>query len=125
MPNSVGKPGGLSTMLVGIPGWGGSGDFLRLFLFLKKQSIVSLGKRGNLGWTHNAKSPMWEFVPLPNRHEYNWSSRRERDVSHGKRSIHWGRGYLDLSGNMLSTLQALRHFAQHLPSRNILFTSGM
>ena len=38
---------------------------------------------------------------------------------------HWGRGYLDFSGNMLSTLQALRHFAQHLPSRNILFTFGM
>ena len=40
-------------------------------------------------------------------------------------SSHWGRGYLDFGGNMLSTLQALRHFAQHLPSRNILFTSGM
>jgi hypothetical protein len=38
---------------------------------------------------------------------------------------HWGQGYLDFSGNMLSTLQALRHFAQHLPSRNILFTFGM
>jgi hypothetical protein len=38
---------------------------------------------------------------------------------------HWGRGYLDFGGNMLSTLQALRHFAQHLPSRNILFTFGM
>jgi hypothetical protein len=38
---------------------------------------------------------------------------------------HWGQGYLDFGGNMLSTLQALRHFAQHLPSRNILFTFGM
>ena len=38
---------------------------------------------------------------------------------------HWGQGYPDLSGNMLSTLQALRHFVQHLPSRNILFTFGM
>jgi hypothetical protein len=65
-------------MLVGIPGWGGSGDFLRLFLFLKKRSIVSSGKRGNLGWTHNAKSPMWEFVPVSNIHEYNWSDRRDR-----------------------------------------------
>jgi hypothetical protein len=36
-----------------------------------------------------------------------------------------GAGYLDFSGNMLSTLQALRHFAWHLPSRNILFTFGM
>jgi hypothetical protein len=46
---------------------------------------------------------------------YNWI-----DDAH-----HWGRGYLDFSGNMLSTLQALRHFAQHLPSRSILFTFGM
>ena len=59
MPSSVGKPGGLSAMLIAISGCGGSGDFLRLFLFLKKRSIVSSGKRGNLGWTHNAKSLMW------------------------------------------------------------------
>jgi hypothetical protein len=38
---------------------------------------------------------------------------------------HWGQGYLDFGGNMLSTLQALRHFAQHLPSRNVLFTFEM
>jgi hypothetical protein len=38
---------------------------------------------------------------------------------------HWGQGYLDFSWTMLSTLQALRHFAQHLPSRNILFTFRM
>ena len=36
-------------MLVGIPGWRGSGDFLRLFLCLRRWCIVSSGKRGNLG----------------------------------------------------------------------------
>jgi hypothetical protein len=46
-------------------------------------------------------------------------------VSTFRTCSHWGQGYLDFSGNMLSTLQALRHFAQHLPSRNVLFTSGM
>jgi hypothetical protein len=43
----------------------------------------------------------------------------------GRARGHWGQGYLDFGGNMLSTLQALRHFAWHLPSRNILFTFGM
>jgi hypothetical protein len=66
---------------------------------------------------------------------YKWTRRRSVKprnhrskhivVSIGRASSHQGQGYLDFSGNMLSTLQALRHFAQYLPSRNILFTFGM
>jgi hypothetical protein len=50
---------------------------------------------------------------------------RGLDVQQITSQSHWGQGYLNFSGNMLSTLQALRYFAQHLPSRNILFTFRM